>query len=296
MKYWLLLTILLASHDLLIAQQKAGPPARVVGAENLPTDKKEQEALRDLHDLDILRTRDKDLAGMQEIYAKPSKDNIAILAPSVESASPYAKFLKQKDTGMIKLNANEHCSQNAEVVSGDGTCAKYKIPGGGTAFSFRYGSYRILRLSDLILKKDVFKTDGVLQQGIMADLGDVPIESINADSKGLKFLTSFRPASTKFELDKMDRDFLKGVEADGYLYRIGFFVEKGHTYALRSIAFAGSFMRSVNGRQYDELMFDKRQDVLVTFKVIAIDPNGDVTIVWHLLDRSDAPRLKAISD
>ena len=185
---------------------------------------------------------------------------------------------------MLKLNANVRCAENPVVVSADEDCIKYNIPGGGTAFSFRYRSYRIPRLSDLALQRDVLRADGVLQLGIIVDLGDIPIEDVTIITPGMKYLTSFRPTvSSKNDLDVVDLELGKGIEADGFLYRKGFYAIVNKTYGLRTIAFKANL---------PEFAFDKRQDTMVAFRVVKVDTNGDVTVVWHELERRDAPSIK----
>ena len=40
------------------------------------------------------------------------------------------------------------------------------------------------------------------------------------------------------------------------------------------------------------LSMDKRSDAVVAFKVVEIDGQGGVTLVWKLLSSKDAPKLK----
>jgi len=272
------------------SQTPSPRPAPVRPVRTLP--RQADQGLRDLRNLEIRQTTVTEKANPQAIYQKPSKHDLVILAPSRENVDKYAAFLRQPDTGIVKLNANEECANNAEVVAADPNCLKYKIPGGGTAYSFRYESHRIPRLSDLMLKKDVLKTDGVLQQGLMVYLGDIPIDGLSLTSPGMRYLVNFKPASDKTDLTSMDRRLLVGIESDGYSYRLGFYVKNGRTFALRSIAFQGSFIRSWNNIPYDEFTYDKRDDITVVFKVIDVDADGNLTIVWKELARRHAPALK----
>src|SRR5688572_29082000 len=147
----------------------APPPGRMDAAE---------QAYRQLRELEIPKTTDNQKSLMLDAYRKPSKDDLEILKPSSTLAERYADFVRHGKRGIIKLSAYEKCSKNGEVVSADEECVKYKIPGGGTSYSFRYETYRIPRLSDLTLQNAVLKSHGLLQQGIMVDLGNVPIEPI----------------------------------------------------------------------------------------------------------------------
>ncbi len=252
---------------------------------------------RQMQDMDVPLKRDSVNGNVlndsiQSIYRKPNKDETKILAPSPELLSRYANFLRQSDTGIIKLNADAQCAEDGKVVVVSENCLQYKIPGAGTAYSFRVHSYRIPRLADLILQKDVLKTDGVLQHGIMVSLGDVPLEDVTLQTKGLKFLVDFKPADGKDDLVRIDGELSKGIKADGFVYRLGFYASENATFVLRSIAYKGNMMRSLNGVVYDEFQFDKRKDVLVVFRVVETDAAGNLTILWKELTRSDSPAIK----
>ncbi len=51
-------------------------------------------------------------------------------------------------------------------------------------------------------------------------------------------------------------------------------------------------MRSVSGIEYNEMNFDKRNDITVVFRVVEKDPNGDLTILWKEITRKTSPEIK----
>ncbi len=55
----------------------------------------------------------------------------------------------------------------------------------------------MLHLADLVLEKNIIKTDSLLQQGLMVNLGKVALEQISAQTDGLKFLFDFKPAQQR---------------------------------------------------------------------------------------------------
>ncbi len=247
---------------------------------------------RDLRNLGIRRTQDRFPPNLLGMYRKPSKEDLEILKPSQNVLDKYAGFLKQPDSGIFKLNADGRCAQNTETVSGDETCSNYKIPGGGTSFSFRYKSHRIPRLADLILESNILKTFAAMQQGAMVNLGDVPLESVSLQSKGLRYLIDLELVSDESDLAKTEELLGKGITADGFVYGLGFYVKENMTFALRSVAYEGKLMKSLNGIVYDEFKFDKRKDVLIAFRIVEKEGNGNVTIAWKELSRRDSPVLK----
>ncbi len=252
-----------------------------------------------LHSLEIPQTSQKSLGNMrseeiQSLYRKPSKKDLENLMPSQILITQYENFLKQPNTGIFKLSGDSNCAINTNVIVATENCLSNSIPGAGTAFSFRVNSHRMLHLADLILEKEVIKTDGILQQGLMVSLGNIELEGVSAQTPGVKFLFDFRPANNLEEFQKIDQELSNGITADGLIYRLGFYAGDKTTFALRSIAYRGKVARSVSGISYNELDFDKRKDVVIIFRIIEKGSNGDITILWKELSRVDSPVLKII--
>lgn len=226
------------------------------------------------------------------IYRKPGKDEIAVLAVSEPLLIKHALFLKTADTGIVKLSAESSCIAESDVIIAAGNCVALKMPGAGTAFSFRTESYRLPRLADIILIDGVFQTGGIFQQVIMTELGDVPIQDVTLATKGMKHLVDLQPVKNGDEFIRFSSKNNKGTWSDGFLYRNGQRVRENSTFSLRSIAYRGNYIRSIEGVSYDELEFDKRRDIIVAFRVVDRDAAGNITIVWHRLKDVEAPKLK----
>lgn len=226
------------------------------------------------------------------IYRRPGKSETEVLAVAEPLRAKYAAYLKQPDTGIVKLNAESSCVSEADVVNASEKCLAFKMPGAGAAYSFRTESYRLPRLADIILIDGVFKTGGVLQQVVIAEIGDVKIENVTLTSPGIKFLADLEPVRDGQEFMKMEEKLRVGIKADGFSYRRGQFVKDNATYVLRSIAYRGEFVRTIEGMEYNELDYDKRRDVIVAFRVVDRDPSGNVTIIWKSLKDVEAPKLK----
>lgn len=226
------------------------------------------------------------------IYRNPGKDEIEVLAVAEPLIAGHAEFLKIPGTGIVKLNAESSCVSDLDVVMASEKCLPFRMPGAGTAYSFRTESYRLPRIADIILMDGIFRTGGVFQQVIMAEIGNIPIEEVTLATKGLPYLVDLKYVRDGDEFMKYDGEIVKGIEADGLLYRKGQPVNVNSTYALRSIAYKGRFVRTIDGIQYDELDFDKRRDVIVAFRVIDKDSAGNITIIWKRLKDVEAPKLK----
>jgi hypothetical protein len=230
------------------------------------------------------------------LYRKPTKIELQNIAPNEEDKEKYADFLKQDKTGLIRLIPDLGCSDNVKILVASDDCLKYSMPGNGSAFSFRTNNYRIWRLADLVFAKNVFHAVGSLSQGILVNLGNVPIESVTLNSEGVEFLNKFQPEIYYKEAKKQDKELIKGIRSNKYFYRKGLLAIENSTYVLRSIAYQGKLMRSEKGLIYNELEYDRRKDVTIVFRLIRKNADGSVNILWKELQRKDSPKIKIKED
>lgn len=228
--------------------------------------------------------------GMIPFKKHVTREQKKLLAPDISDLQRYAVFLSQPNTGLIKLFPDLDCEENAVIVHADETCLK-AIPMSGF-YSFREKEYTNSHLSDIRLKNDILITDGLLTQGILVALGDVPLETVSLSSRGMKFLTEFVPETNGGEAIKQTREIIKGINSDEYYYRKALFARENTTYALRLIAYRGNIVQMFRGLPYDLLAGDERDDLTVTFRVVRKDGAGNLTILWKELARKDAPKIK----
>lgn len=231
------------------------------------------------------------IQNITNIYRKPTKDEFGLLVPNKEDLKKYAQFLRQSNTGLLKLIADKGCAENTNIVNASEVCLKYSMPGAGSSFSFRTANYRIRRLSDLTYTDDSFQSLGILAHAILVNVGDIPLEQISLQTKGLTFLNDFQTVTDFDKAKEIDRQFIEGIEKDGFVYRRGLFAKENTTYILRSIAYRGNYYRAIDGVLYDELDFDKRKDVTIAFRIIRRDEES-VTIIWKQLAEKDSPKVK----
>jgi hypothetical protein len=227
------------------------------------------------------------------IYRKPTSKELAVVGPSTTVLQKYSAFLSQPNTGVFKLLPDAGCASNERVISAKEDCIKYSMPGAANSFSFRTESYRIRHLADLTLDGGDLRIPGIFMHAMMTNIGDVPIEDISLASPGLQGLTSFVPSTKAEDVVEIDAQYSKGVENSGFLYLKQTAAEINSTYAFRVVAYRGKVVRSANGVPYNELDFDKRKDVIVTFRVVQKgEEDGSVTIVWKQLAEAEAPKIK----
>ncbi len=225
------------------------------------------------------------------LYRKATRDELRKIAPNPQLFQKYAAFLKQSDTGLTRLAADAGCADNARVVVATDECLKYTMPGAGSAYSFRIDNYRIPRLADIIFTDNTFQASGVLLHGIFVNIGNVPLENVNLQTKGLKFLVDFEPEGDYQKAKVIADDLVKGIEKDGFIYRRGLYAQDDATFVLRSIAYSGKYFRAAKNITYNEFSFDKRRDIIVAFRIVERRNDGSVTILWKELENKKSPKI-----
>jgi hypothetical protein len=218
---------------------------------------------------------------------KLSKSDKKLVAPEAEFSAKYQEFLKQPKTGLLRLLAFS-CSgdENGKDCKGNGITAL------GSAYSFRRNEYQLHSWADLWLNNNFFVSDVLYGQGWLVALGDVEIENLSLTSKGADFLSLLTPASDLILAENQFEQSVEGIEENKLVYRKFLPVNENTTYVLRSVAYRGKFIRSINGwLKRDMTKGDTRADVIIAFRVIKRDAEGNVTLVWKELSRKDAPEL-----
>ena len=108
--------------------------------------------------------------------------------------------------------------------------------------------------------------------GFLASLGDVPVDGVTIDDRGVLLLAAFRTPSTEAEAREQQRRASAGFEADGFAYRRDIPASVNTTYVVRSI-------------NYDV------SDVLVVLRVTRQDADGSLILAWKMLSRFSMPHL-----
>lgn len=268
-KFFLLVFIILAKFP-------------VASAQLAPPDNGAKEVFR----LSVLRKN------IEPLYRKPSKKELEIVAPKPELINNFAEFLRQPNTGLTKLIKDTGCAENTKIVQATDGCLKYTMPGAGNSYSFRVKNYRISRLADLTFTENSFQATGVILQGIIANIGDVPLAKVSLQTDGVKFLTDFQPDDDYDKAKIVDRKLSVGIREGNFLYRRALYAVENTTFVLRSIAYNGKYFQAMKGITYNEFDFDNRKDVIVAFRIAEKDDEGNVTILWKELRRKDAPVIK----
>jgi len=213
------------------------------------------------------------------------------LDTSVEDRAPFAEFLKQPNTGLIRLLPR---TQPDRLLT---------IRGGGAYYSFArltheygYGSdielQMVQRRNDFEYQASRRIYDPQYQEspnteiqeptfltgvagadyGFLVNLGKVPLDKVTLEHEGVKFLASYVPPSAEPEARAEGRRARSGINKAGFGYKSTLPVLTNNTYVLRSINYRSS-------------------DVLVAFHVVRMERDASVMLLWKRLKRFSSPEL-----
>jgi len=225
------------------------------------------------------------------LYKKPSGKELSSIVPDKSIVQKYSEFLAQSDTGIFRLVPDSGCVYSDRVVNVREECLKYPFPGAGNSYSFRTDGYRLRHLADITYLDDKLRMTGIFMHSIAVDLGNIPIEDASLGTKGMRFLTEFKPSTLADDVLLIDQHLKRGVKNDDFVYSKEVDPMSDRTYAIRAIAYRGKVVRSAGGIRYNELEYDKRRDVIVVFRVVELNKEG-ITIVWRKLADIESPRIK----
>ena len=203
---------------------------------------------------------------LKQIESKRAELNVLenrFLSPSEEDKAKYADFLRQPNTGLIRLLPREKFDSSRE--------ARLTIRGGGAFYSFTRLTHEYGEGSDIELEQGNLATGFAgADYGMMTNIGDTPLENVTTEA--VPFLAAHVPADDVPKARIEQRKWGEGATADGASYRERLLAKVNSTYLLRSV-------------NYD------RSDLLVAFRVVRIDDDDSVTILWKILKKYPTPRL-----
>lgn len=203
----------------------------------------------------------------------------------------YKQLLGHSNTGFVTLLSENNCIEKFED-----NCLSQTLLGKGAYFSFRLKNYIHSGWADIGYKQNWFFSLGYITQSLFVELGDVSVDDLTLQSKGIKFLTDFVPADNAESADQQRIALEKGIRNDDFIYSNAAKVVSNQTYALRSVAYQSkvvtTFDLGKNKIKIDLLNGDEREDVIVVFRVNGIDEKGNARIVWREMQSKKPPKLK----
>jgi hypothetical protein len=196
------------------------------------------------------------------------------LYPTEAERASFAALLREDGTGLMRLLPYTGCAVDPRIFNVNGSCIDQVPPvrGGGSFYSFRDEKYHRAPYADIGLRDDLFNV-GFMEHtlGLLAPLGDLPLDAVTLQTEGVRPFLKFVPAKTLAETEREFKRRRPWLEVPRYTYGSSAPVRENATYVLRSIAFGPDR--------------GKPSDVLVAFRVTRKDADGAVTIVWKQLQK-----------
>lgn len=201
----------------------------------------------------------------------------------------FAELLKSKKMNIVRLYPDKKCDLLwASVISAAALeRCRGAVPaaGGGSRYSFekksnyRFGAFP----ADIHFSDDNFIVGNDFARGIIANLGDVDLLKIDLNSQVLNFVRSFEPQTATAEVARQNALLEKGFDANGVVYANRAAVELNSTYVMRAIAYQPSETNPAAGRVTGKLS-RPLSDVSVAFKVVGVEPDEGIVLLWKKLD------------
>lgn len=231
-----------------------------------------------------------------QLSEKDKKLRAQMTVPKAEDLLLVQDFLKQPGTMIFRLFPDYDCLEK-DVVIVSGKCADF-FPG-TWFYSFRRKEYSDVLLFDLQLRNGKLISDGFLSQGILTNLGNFSLDEVNLERKEIKFLNAFEPAVKLTDIKAQYEKFGAGVESDGRFYAREAAAKLGEIYLLRVVAYRlqRNFADKVSYRgNFDPanvlaLQQDKREDIMVAFRIIRKEASGSLTIISKEIARKKSPEI-----
>jgi hypothetical protein len=214
------------------------------------------------------------LPRLKRFYGKLTKEQEKRITPSIENVAKYRQFLDAPNTGIVKILPNPKCDLRI-FDANDLKCAQaLPIVGMGSSYSFSEKSHTKPS------RVDISFTDNYL--GLIVQMDDADLNSIGLDTQEIKLLNGFVPSKSFSENNKKRGLFSNGFRYKGRAYSSRALAGLGKTYALRSI----NYYRIRYFRWVD--YFD---DITLVLRIVEIDPDGALTLIWKELKKDSKVRL-----
>jgi len=188
-----------------------------------------------------------------------------LLAPAREDEVAFAEFLRQPETGLVRLLPREQWEH------------KLSIRGGGAYYSFTRRTHEYGYGSDIELQQGHLSSGFAgLDYGLLVDLDDVLLEKISLETPAVRVLGERVPPSAEAEIRAQQMRAGAGETVEGLTYKSHLPTKVNHTYVLRSVQYHGE---KGAGR-----------DAIVALRVVRRDTDGSVTLLWKMLKQYPSPQ------
>lgn len=182
-----------------------------------------------------------------------------LLAVSAEDEVNFAEFLRQPDTGLIRLLPREKYDGRLEVR------------GGGAYYSFTRKTHAYGYGSDIELSQKEFSVGFAgMDYGYFIPVGDLPVEAVTAEHPAVAVLLAYQPKPTEKEIRAEYYSSSQGFKLGEFTGKRRVPANVGMTYLLRSLNIDHS-------------------DVLVALRAVRQDTDGSMILLWRLVKNFPKP-------
>lgn len=190
-------------------------------------------------------------------YEQIKTKETLFLDVSAEDKAAYAEFLKQPNTGLIRLLPREKFEN------------KLSIRGGGAYYSFAQLTHEYGYGSDIQLEHGIFSVGFAgLDFGLFASLGNLSLEEVTLEHPVVQPLADYQPPLAEPEIRAQQS--YNPAKLGQFTYSHYVAAKVGNTYVLRSLDYDNS-------------------DVLVAFHVVRQDDDGSMVLLWRMLKKFPIP-------
>lgn len=232
---------------------------------------------------------------LPRLTEKDRKRIEALLTPNPEDVAANEALLDQPRTGIFRLFPNSDCESKRQIRV-DGECANH-VPG-GSSYSFRSGALT----PDIHFNNGLLIGEGFFSLAIVTELGDVPLLDLESSARGLAFLTGFEPSEDLLGARRQYAEIHKGIESGGKAYSNIATPKVNVTYAIRIVPYRNdnNLLRRTETEgitpdsavnSFQTVQADNRFDLLVAFRIVRREADGNLTVVWKELDRRKSPLI-----
>ena len=258
------------------------------------------------------RTTHRQLNDLVETPARPPKDRPnfynkkltpaqkQLVTPSPEDQAAYQNFLRQDHTGLVRLLPRGKYEFTTTVAADRDPEIILPIRGGGAFYSFAEKTHAYGPWSEISLNEGLLITGvGGNSLGLLVPLGDVPLESITPQSAGVEFLTRLTPPTHVAEAQEARNHNFQSFKVGNFVYSSVLRALPNMTYVMRSMIYKhegqliGVMSSTGTVPVYVPHPFEyEGADMLVAFRIVRVDADGSLTLLWKRLQKYQTPKLK----
>ena len=189
-----------------------------------------------------------------------------VLAVSDKDRENFADFLRQPQTGVIRLLPRE-------IYDGDSK-RRLAISGGGAYYSFVRKTHEYGQGSDIELAQEHLSVGFAgADYGLLLNLGDVSIDQVASDYVATRALLDYTPPIKEAEVRAEHRKLWQGIELSGFTFKGRVPAKVSNTYLLRSVSIDTS-------------------DTLAVFRIVRKDTDGSVIVIYKVLKTFPKPKME----